>query len=392
MALLFVDIDDFKAINDTLGHTVGDDVLIEVARRLSTCCREGDLLARAGGDEFSLVLPGTPQSAAVDMAQQVLGVLRRPFALHGRELYVAASVGISVSPQAGRDASSLRRHADLAMYRAKSRKLGYAVFEQEMNRRTLERLQLASDLRHAVENQELELHYQPQVNLSAGQVVGAEALLRWRHPQLGMVSPAQFIPLAEETGLIVPLGEWVLRQACRQAVRWTAASRATLRIAVNVSALQFERPDFVSIVAACLHDSGLEPEQLELELTESVVMQDIQESSARMTALRALGVRLAVDDFGTGHSSLSYLQRLPLNVLKIDRSFVQQVSGVESALGVVKAIVALAQHLGLGTVAEGIETKEEWRLLRELGCVDGQGFFFGRPAEAGKGWPVTATE
>ncbi|AFZ69276.1 EAL domain-containing protein [Deinococcus peraridilitoris] len=383
-SLLFVDLDDFKGINDTLGHDVGDKVLITVAQRLQGCVRQEDLVARVGGDEFTVILPLSGVGEATAVAQRILSAFAVPFEVGNRQFYLGASIGISVSQEAGLNAGTLQRHADMAMYRAKHRKTGYEVFEPDMNRRTLERLQLASDLRRAVERQELELHYQPQVRLRDGELIGVEALLRWRHPERGMISPAQFIPLAEETGLIVPLGAWVLQEACRQGVEWANQGHASFRIAVNVSALQFERDDFVSTVSASLASTGFASERLELELTESIVMRDVRETTIRMEHLRQLGVSIAVDDFGTGYSSLSYLQRLPLNVLKIDRSFVQNLRDAENALPVVKAIVGLANHLGLSTLAEGVETDSELQLLLDVGCDFAQGYHFARPLPPGE--------
>ncbi|ACO47403.1 EAL domain-containing protein [Deinococcus deserti] len=383
-ALLFVDLDEFKGVNDTVGHHVGDYVLQAVADRLLGCARRGDVVARVGGDEFTLVLPFAEEPHAITVARRVLNELTRPFVVQGRAFHLGASIGISVSPQAGRDGQTLLRHADLAMYRAKREKSGFAVFEAQLNQQAQLRLQLASDLREALREPgaNLELHYQPQVRLHDGQVVGAEALVRWRHPHLGMVSPAQFIPVAEDTGMIVPLGTWVMEEACRQAVAWAAAGHGAMRVAVNVSALQFARPDFVDTVSATLRATGLEAGRLEVELTESAVMEDVKESVERMERLRALGVSVAVDDFGTGYSSLSYLQRLPLNVLKIDRTFIQNLGVNATSRSVVQAIVGLAQHLNLECVAEGVETPDEREALIEVGCRYAQGFFFAKPLPA----------
>jgi EAL domain-containing protein (putative c-di-GMP-specific phosphodiesterase class I) len=291
-------------------------------------------------------------------------------------------VGVSVFPECGPDAPTLQRHADLAMYQAKLRRAGVAVFRPEMNRDAQERLQLGSDLRRALEAGELEVHYQPQVHLDHGRVVGVEALVRWRHPRLGLVPPVRFVPLAEESGLIVALGAWVMREACLQTVRWQLAGRTDLRVAVNVSPRQFERRDFVDSVASLLAETGLPPACLELELTESVVMRDVVESAVRMEELRELGVSVAVDDFGTGYSSLSYLQRLPLTVLKIDRSFIRALGHERGALPVVRAIAGLAGNLGLTTIAEGVETTQELEVLRDLGVPLVQGYLFARPVPA----------
>jgi len=382
VSVLFIDLDDFHGVNDLLGHAGGDDVLVMIAERLRSCCRRGDSLARVGGDEFMMVLPYAAEQEAVLVARRVLTVLAEPFTHGSRELRLGVSVGVATGPYAGADPETLRRHADVAMHHAKTRRAGYAVFEKHLNRSTVERLQLATDLRRAVEQNALDLHYQPQVDFRTGRATGVEALLRWRHPHLGYVPPAQFIPIAEETGLIVTLGTWVLREACQQGVRWAAHGTNDLRVAVNVSALQFDRDDFVDVVASILRDTAFPPERLELELTESIVMRDVHASVARMAALRDLGVTIAIDDFGTGYSSLNYLQRLPLNILKIDRSFVRQLTHAQPTQAVVRAIATLARHLGLHVVAEGIETPEQYDILRELDCDAGQGFLFARPMPA----------
>lgn len=392
MSLLFLDVDRFKGVNDSFGHEVGDQVLLEIAVRLQGAAQPGETLARISGDEFTVILPQGGEDEAVLAAQRFLAVFERPFVAADREVYLGVSIGVAVTPVAGTDGSALRRHADLAMYHAKVRKIGYAVFTPCFNARAFERLQLSSALRRAVENSELVVHYQPQHRLADGLLVCVEALLRWEHPLLGRVSPEVFIPLAEETGLIVPLGAWVLREACFQGTRWQAEGRLAVRVAVNVSALQFERDDFVGTVEASLRDSGFPAAALELELTERVVMRDVDASVRRMEALRALGVTLAVDDFGTGFSSLSYLPRLPLNVLKIDRSFVSGLSAGSVNYPVVRAILSLAVSVGLSTVAEGVETASERQVLRALGCVFGQGYLFSRAVPPDElVWPVSTS-
>lgn len=388
ISLALIDLDDFKAINDVHGDLVGDEVLREITRRLLQFIRGGDTLARVGGDEFMVILPHTGKEEAEQIMHALLHGLTAPVLVGEQELLISASIGIALLTNGVGDLAHLQRHADLAMQSAKSRKAGIAFYQPEMNRRVAERMHLAQYLRRAVELEELELHYQPQVNLVNGSLSGMEALLRWRHPLLGTVPPLRFIPVAEETGLIVPIGEWVLREACRQAVVWRAQGYGSLRMAVNVSVLQFERDGFVQMVAEVLEDTGLCPEALELELTESAVMRNVEESARRMKQLRALGVSLAVDDFGTGYSSLSYLSRLPLNVLKIDRSFVTNLHRDSSALPVVRAITSLAHNLGLTTIAEGIETQEECGLLRDLGCQEGQGYLIARPLPASEALPV----
>lgn len=388
LALVFIDIDDFKSVNDHLGHHAGDQILGEVAERLRGAVRQENILARISGDEFTVILPHASEAVATLVAQRILSSLEAPFTVEEREVYVSASIGISLTLEGGRDAASLKRSADLAMYHAKSHKTGFTVFRSEMNRHADERFQLATHLRRALELNELELHYQPQVQLQDGAMIGVEALLRWHHPELGLVSPARFIPLAEETGLIVPIGAWALQQACEQGVTWQREGRPCVRIAVNVSALQFERADFVEMVATCLRITGFPAELLELELTERVVMRSVEDSVRRMHQLRDLGVSIAMDDFGTGYSSLSYLPRLPLNILKIDRSFVSGLDPSSANFPVVQAILSVAGSLHLKTIAEGIETQAERQVLLGLGCTLGQGYLFARPCPAHELFPT----
>lgn len=385
VSLLFIDLDEFKDVNDHFGHAAGDAVLRLVAERLQRCVRPGDTLARISGDEFTVLLPRADEAAACGMARRIHEALAAPLVLPDREITVTASIGVSVAPSAGRDPGDLQRTADLALYAAKKRKPETVVFHPALAAQASERFRLAADLRRAAGLGELELHYQPLVDLESLTVIGAEALARWRHPEFGLVPPSTFIPLAEDTGLIVELGEWILREACRQGATWmrgaSGRDRAPLRVAVNVSALQFAHPDFVALVATCLEDTGLPAAQLELELTEGVVMKSVAESVERMRQLRALGVALSVDDFGTGYSSLSYLSQLPLTCLKVDRSFVSNLRAMP-AFAVVRSIISLAQSLNLETVAEGVESEEERAVLRELGCRTGQGYLFARPLPA----------
>ncbi|ULH13851.1 EAL domain-containing protein (plasmid) [Deinococcus sp. KNUC1210] len=382
VALLFLDVDDFKGVNDSLGHHAGDQVLRGLAERLQACVGPGDTLARMSGDEFTIILPLSTEDAAVQVAQCCLKALERPFLALDREIYLTASIGISVSPLGGQDAETLQRSADLAMYHAKTQKVGWALFETSLNHHAYERFQMAGYLRRAIELNELEVHYQPQVLLADHSIVAVEALLRWNHPVLGRVSPAQFIPVAEETGLIVALGHWVLREVCRQGMRWLQEGRPPIRVAVNVSALQFDRADFVPLVASCLQETRFPANHLELELTERLVMRNVEASVRRMEQLRELGVSISIDDFGTGASSLSYLPRLPINILKIDRSFITELRRDSANYLVVKAILNLAESLDLLAIAEGIETAEELQILRYLGCTLGQGYLFARPEPA----------
>jgi diguanylate cyclase (GGDEF)-like protein/PAS domain S-box-containing protein len=381
VALLLLDLDRFKTINDSLGHEVGDRLLREVAHRLKGFVREVDTLARFGGDEFAIILEEAADlQKAVRVAQTVLNELSRAMTLDGFQLYVTASVGVSVFPDDGTELESLLQHAEVAMYRAKETgRNGYQFYRPEMNTRTRERLLLENGLRQAVEKQQLVLYYQPKVDLSSGQLTGVEALLRWRHPELGMVSPVDFIPLAEETGLIVPIGEWVLRTACDQAQSWQKSGLPPLRVAVNISGRQFRQTDFVNMVEEVLAQTGLDPRWLELEITESVVMENVEETILTLTALKARGLQLAIDDFGTGYSSLSYLKRFPITSLKIDRSFIHEVGTDPNDAAIASSVIALAQAMSLEVVAEGIETDAQLRFLVARGCTEGQGYLFSRP-------------
>jgi diguanylate cyclase (GGDEF)-like protein/PAS domain S-box-containing protein len=383
VALLYIDLDRFKLINDTLGHASGDTLLQQVARRLKSCLREVDTLARISGDEFTVVATGlrNPQHASV-VAETILKALRDPFKAEDQEFYISASVGISIYPKDALNTESLQRNADNAMYRAKSRgKNRFEYFVAEMDAPMPQRLEVESYLRRALERGEFSLHYQPQFDLQSGRLVGQEALLRWNNPKLGSIAPDKFIPIAEENGLIVPIGTWVLHEACRQTSAWRQAGYPLKGVAVNVSAVQFGRPDFVNTVDEALRASNLEPRFLELELTERLVIRDVAESASKMAKLRALGVQISVDDFGAGYSSLSYLQRLPIDVLKLDRSFVEDVQSSGSSL--VRGIVSLAHGLGIRVTAEGVETEQQLELVHLSGCDKAQGYLLGRPSPAG---------
>ena len=384
LAVLLIDLDGFKYVNDTVGHQAGDQVLIEVSRRLRSVTRRTDTLARIGGDEFCLVLSDLNRASdAFQVAQTCLDILRKPLFIAEHEYSVSASIGISCYPEHGAEPEILQQNADTAMYHAKfSGKNGFQVFTSEINAPLRERLELMGDLRRALENGEFHLVYQPQFG-AGGDLVGFEALLRWDHPKRGTIFPDKFIPVAEETGLIVSIGNWVLDQACRQLAVWHRMGYAKLRVAVNVSTLQFERQDWMQTVSDALKRNGLPPSSLELELTETVVMKNCERAASRLTELRALGVSSAIDDFGTGYSSLKYLQNLPIDTLKIDQSFVRNLdphSDGQSGNGaIVQAIVTLAQQLGLRVVAEGVETDQELEVLRRLGCDFVQGYLFSRP-------------
>lgn len=380
-AILFLDLDNFKTVNDSLGHPAGDRLLAMVAGRLSKCVRDEDLLARLGGDEFVALLSrlSNVEEAAL-VADRMLAALAEPLIIDGHELHLSASIGIALFPGDGAEVDTLLKHADTAMYGAKEAgRHTYRFFVPEMNARATQRLQMENDLRRALERNELVLHYQPQIEAATGRPYGCEALVRWVHPQRGMVPPDHFIPLAEETGLIAPLGEWVLREACHQQVRWRAAGLPDLIVAVNISALQFRKRDFVPMVARMLEETGADPACLELEITESALMAPDEDLHARLQDLVDLGLTLALDDFGTGYSSLSYLKRLPIARLKIDRSFVDDLPGNAEDAAVTAAALSLGRDLGMEVVAEGVETPEQRHYLAERGCHAMQGYLFSRP-------------
>jgi len=380
VAVLLIDLDDFKDLNDSLGHDAGDDLLTIIAARLQGHARAADTVARLGGDEFALLLEDTDAAEAVRMAEVLLEALAWPVALRGRDLVPTASIGIAIA--AGEDAETLLRNADTAMYAAKRQGKGRStLFEPAMYATVVKRVDLAADLSRAVQESQLHLCYQPEVHLRSGRIVGLEALLRWRHPTRGAVSPGEFIPIAEDSGLIVPIGRWVLQEACHQAKSWQQQWPATppLMLAVNLSARQLQHPAILDEVRAALAAADLDPQSLVLEITETAVMEQLDAAVAILTRLRELGVRLALDDFGTGYSSLSYLQRLPVDILKIDRSFIGGVTGSAEESALARAIVNLGQTLGLETVAEGVETAEQLAVLRQLGCQLGQGYHLARP-------------
>ena len=384
VALHLIDLDRFKEINDTLGHPAGDTLLVEVAARMAGHLRRGDTLARMGGDEFAVLQEDieSPEEGEA-MAGRLLEALAEPFRIEGHHVITAASVGLAFGPGDGADVAELVRHADLALYRAKSdgRNL-VRRYEPGMNAQLRDRLALEQALREAIEAEAFELHYQPKQMLADGRIHSVEALLRWRHPERGQISPAQFIPVAEDSGLIVPLGSWVLRAACAEARRWQDAGLGPVRVAVNLSAEQIRRQDVVATVRAALEDTGLPPALLELELTESLLVRDADHALRMMTELRSLGVQLALDDFGTGYSSLAYLQRFPFDTLKIDRGFVADLSDSGSSLRIVEAVVRLAHGLGLRVVAEGVETEAQMAILRRVGCDEIQGYLLSPPVDA----------
>jgi diguanylate cyclase (GGDEF)-like protein/PAS domain S-box-containing protein len=381
LAVLFLDLDDFKTVNDSLGHGEGDELLIAVGERLVGAMRAGDTIARMGGDEFAvLVEDPTDAAAPVVVAERLLASLEQPFARGGKELFVHASVGVAISTSRSQSADELLRDADVSMYTAKSTgKNRVEVFKPSMHAAALARFALKADLERALERGEFALLYQPIVNLATQQIAGVEALLRWHHPRRGVVGPTEFIPVAEETGLIIPLGRWVLEQACRQATAWDPGSSDRLTMSVNVSARQIHQQGFVDEVARVLATTSLDPARLTLELTESVLMQDVEMTTATLGELKRLGVRLAIDDFGTGYSSLSYLRRFPIDELKIDRSFVATVDEGPEQSALVRSILKLGETMHLETVAEGIEEAGQLAELRTLGAGLGQGYFFAKP-------------
>jgi diguanylate cyclase (GGDEF)-like protein len=384
IAVLFLDLDAFKNVNDSLGHSAGDELLVLVSGRLRRWVRPSDTAARFGGDEFAVLLEDLDTTTAAEVvAQRILDSLREPFEIHGQEIYVGASIGIASSAHPGSD--DLLRNADLAMYRAKATGKGrHQMFEPGMHVAVLERLELEVDLQRAIERSEMSVHYQPIVDLHTGEVTAVEALARWRHPTRGMIQPSDFIPLAEETGQIHRLGSWVLEQAAREACAWNAGVRAEspVRIGVNLSGRQLQEPTLVGQIAAVLGETGLPPEHLVLEITETVLMHDLEETVLKLQELKRIGVLLSVDDFGTGYSSLQYLRRFPLDSLKIAKSFVDGVGGPSQDAAVARAIIELGTSFQLRVVAEGIERSEQHTKLVQLGCTHGQGFFYAKPVPA----------
>ena len=380
-ALLFVDLDRFKIINDTLGHHIGDLLLKEVAARLQACVRRSDNVARLGGDEFTILLTDiVNEDNACCVAKQVLSELSKPFCVEGHELMLTGSIGISIYPQGGDELVDFVKNADTAMYRAKAMgKNTYQVYEPTMSDQALERMTLESLLRRALEKGEFFLEYQPQIDLMSGQIFGAEALMRWHNPSTGIVSPAEFIPLAEETGQIIPIGEWLLHTACQQNANWQSQGFPPVRMAVNISRSQLASPDFIPSIDEALALSGLAPEYLELEITESMIMHDADIVSDTINTIKSRGIAISVDDFGTGHSCLSLLKQFPIDALKIDKSFVRDISTDPDDAAIVTAIIAMARSLKLDVIAEGTEHEGQIDFLIEQGCTQAQGFLFSKP-------------
>jgi diguanylate cyclase (GGDEF)-like protein/PAS domain S-box-containing protein len=384
VALLFLDLDRFKLVNDSLGHTLGDRLLKEVADRLKRCIRKSDTVARLGGDEFIVLLTHvTSGHDAAKVAQKILDDFSRPFGSQGPELFVTPSIGITLYPFDGENTDLLLKNADTAMYRAKQMgRNNYQFYSAEMNRATISQLKLESSLRYALKRGEFLIHYQPQVNLETGQITSVEALLRWQHPSSGWVDPQEFIPIAEETGLIVPVGEWVLRTACAQAAAWRKAHLPSIQMVVNLSIRQFKQPQLIETIEQILAETDLDPHSLCLELTESMLMENEKRAVARLTQLNKLGVQVSIDDFGTGYSSLRYLKCFPIHILKIDQSFVREIETNATDAAIVTSIIMLARNLGLKVVAEGVENASQLEFLRANRCDGMQGYYFSKPLSA----------
>ncbi|MEC1524814.1 EAL domain-containing protein [Neobacillus niacini] len=378
-ALVFLDLDRFKAINDTMGHEVGDQVLMEIAERLKACVNDKDIISRYGGDEFSILLPDSEEQRASKVAQQIIAKLSYPLTFQHHELMVTPSIGIAVFPTHGESFDTLIKNADLAMYHAKS--LGrnnFQFFNKELNKKAQHELDMEVNLRKALEQNQFVLFYQPQVNLETNEIYGAEALIRWTHPEKGIIPPATFIPLAEETGLIIPMGEWAIRTACQENIKWQEAGYSPVTISVNISAKQFFQSNLVEIVESALRETGLNPNYLELEITESITM-DVERSITTLLELQRIGVKISIDDFGTGYSSLNYLKRLPIDKLKIDQSFIQECPHDINSNTLVRTIIIMAHLLRMKVVAEGVETVEQVSFLLGQGCKEAQGYLFSKP-------------
>ena len=384
LAVLFLDLDHFKNINDSLGHAAGDALIQQVAVRLKTGMREFDTLARIGGDTFTILLPlvNRPEDAK-KIVEKVMGSFKQPFIIDDHELRVTASIGISIHPEDGEDAETLLRNADIAMYHAKDQgRNNYQFFNTALNIRTIERILLENRLRQAVERGELLVYYQPLMDIKTQEMVGAEALVRWRHPELGLLNPVQFIPLAEEIGLIIQIDQWVMRTACAQLKAWQETGYPLRYVTVNLSARQFQQPDLAEIISGVLEETGLSPESLGVEITETLAMRDTELTSRSLSKLDSMGIRFAIDDFGTGYSSLSYLKRLPIHKLKVDKSFIISLTRDPDYQAIVSAVIAMAHILKLKVIAEGVETEEQLFFLRETHCDEAQGFLFSKPLPA----------
>lgn len=383
ISFMFLDIDNFKNINDTLGHSIGDSLLIEFAKRIESAVRKEDIVARLGGDEFIIVLPETDSAGAQDLVQKIMYIIREVFTIKEHRLSVTASIGISVYPDDGKDQETLYSHADAAMYKAKDNgKNSYSFFTQEMQKNSKRIMDLNNALYNAIENDELHIVYQPQISVKTGRVIGVEALLRWESKELGSVSPVEFIPIAESSGMIIPIGEWVIRSVAKQFEVWVHNGMYPVIMAVNLSAVQFRQPDLLESIEEILADTDMQPHYLELELTESVTMNHTEDAIKIMNSIHEKGIRIAIDDFGTGYSSLSYLKKLKAYKLKIDKSFVRDIHTDPEDKAIVSAIINMADSLGLITIAEGVETYEQLEYLKEMGCKEIQGYYYSKPLVA----------
>jgi diguanylate cyclase (GGDEF)-like protein/PAS domain S-box-containing protein len=386
LAVLYLDIDRFKHVNDSLGHAIGDRLLQSVSQRLTECVRASDTVSRQGGDEFVALFSEVVDAAdAATCAEKILQSVSEPHLIDDHDVHVTASVGIVLYPDDAEDGETLLKNADFAMYQAKDcGRNNYQFYKRDLNSTATERQSLETALRHAIHRHEFELHYQPKMDLLTGEIAGVEALVRWRHPVLGIMAPAQFISIAEESGLIVPIGHWVLREACRQAMVWREQGLPAIRLAVNISAVELRAKDYVAGVAAILAETGFDPARLELELTETFLMQDSDSTAAVLQSLKDIGVTLALDDFGTGYSSLSYMKRFPIDTLKVDQSFVRDLSSDTDDANIVSAVINMGKSLHLRVVAEGVETREQLEFLEELECPEAQGYYFSYPLVAGE--------
>ncbi|MGR9115361.1 MAG: putative bifunctional diguanylate cyclase/phosphodiesterase [Gammaproteobacteria bacterium] len=384
VALIFVDLDRFKYINDTLGHSFADQLLVTVAKRLSACVRESDTVARLGGDEFVVILQNIQNAEDTErVASALVDAIRQPLLISNREIQLTVSIGIALYPQHDGTPDGLIRKADAAMYQVKKQgRNDFLIYSEDLDQGMAEQISLEAHLRKSLENRELSLFYQPQIHLLHNRVVGVEALLRWQHPELGLISPAKFIPIAEETGLIHSIGEWVLREACRQHCEWLSQGLPRLRIAINISAIQFRQKNFCAIIKQVAQETGIDPQYIELELTESMVMVYSEHTVETLAELRAFGIKLAIDDFGTGYSSLDYLRKFPVDRIKIDQSFIRNIKTIPANDAIVSAIIAMGDNLGLEMIAEGVETPDELECIKNHHCQEVQGYHFSRPVPA----------
>jgi len=384
MALMFLDLDHFKDINDTLGHSAGDKLLKDVAKRLQRCVRAEDTIARLGGDEFTIIMNEVKhRQDSATVAEKILDSLSHPFMLEGEEVFVTTSIGIAGYPKSGKDPETLIRHADTALYRAKSEgRSNYQFFEAEMNLAVSERMNMINALRHATKRKEFFLYYQPLIDARSGKVFGMEALLRWQHPERGLIPSSEFVPLLEETGLIIPVGEWVMNEACRQNRIWQEAGLEPLIVSVNLSVRQFHKRNLVDMVMHAIDEAGISPQQIQLEVTESVLLDRTHTANKTLTRLRDKGIKLAIDDFGTGYSSLSYLKQYHFDTLKFDRSFIQGITSSDNGAAIVASVINLGHSLGMTVVAEGVESQQQLTILHDRECDQFQGFLFGYPMSA----------